>query len=73
MKKFVAVRIRKTSGIGCNYDKLMSNGLLPENTRVENKDVILGKVIPIKENRNIHKGRLKCRPKSEYRTTEEAY
>ena len=32
------------------YEKLDKNGLIPENTLVENLDIILGKVIPIKEN-----------------------
>ena len=65
----------KTSGMKfANYDKLMSNGLLPENTRVENKDVILGKVIPIKENRNDHTKVIKYQDHSRvYRTTEETY
>ena len=35
-----------------NYDKLNENGLIPENSLVENLDIILGKVIPIKENKN---------------------
>ena len=37
-----------------NYDKLGSNGVIPENTLVENNDIIIGKVVPIKENRNDH-------------------
>ena len=37
----------KTKGMKFgNYDKLNSSGIVPENTLVENKDVILGKVIP---------------------------
>ena len=44
--------ITKTKGMKFgNYNKLNSKGVIPENTLVENKDIILGKVIPIKENR----------------------
>ena len=32
----------------CNYDKLQENGFVEENTYVDNKDIIIGKVIPIK-------------------------
>ena len=35
-----------------NYDKLTPDGLMPKHTLVENMDVIMGKVIPIKEARN---------------------
>ena len=43
----------KTKGIKFgNYDKLDSQGFIPENTRVDNRDVIIAKIIPIKENRN---------------------
>ena len=34
--------------------KLNDNGVIPENTRLENGDIIIGKVVPIKENRNDH-------------------
>ena len=38
----------KTRGIKFgNYDKLNSYGIIPENTLVENRDIIIGKVIPI--------------------------
>ena len=43
----------KTRGIKFgNYDKLNSHGIIPENTLVENRDIIIGKVIPIKEHRS---------------------
>jgi DNA-directed RNA polymerase II subunit RPB2 len=35
-----------------NYSKLSSNGLVPENTPLTDKDIILGKVSPIKDARN---------------------
>tara|TARA_Y100000782_G_scaffold59184_1_gene65322 strand:+ start:10885 stop:14469 length:3585 start_codon:yes stop_codon:yes gene_type:complete len=57
-----------------NYKKLKSNGLIPENTLVENKDVIIGKVIPIKENKNDHTKVIKYQDQSRiYRTNEETY
>ena len=43
----------KTKGMNfANYDKLNNSGVVPENTFIENKDVIIGKVIPIRSNRN---------------------
>lgn len=35
-----------------NYDKLNEFGLIEENTKMGNNDIIMGKVVPIKENRN---------------------
>jgi DNA-directed RNA polymerase II subunit RPB2 len=43
----------KTRGIKFgNYDKVNNQGFIPENTLVEDRDVIIAKIIPIKENRN---------------------
>ena len=43
----------KTKGVKfANYDKLNEHGVVPENTLLENRDVIIGKIVPIKENRN---------------------
>ena len=43
----------KTKGMKFgNYDKLNHKGVIPENTLVENRDIIISKVVPIKENRN---------------------
>jgi DNA-directed RNA polymerase II subunit RPB2 len=43
----------KTRGIKFgNYNKLGSNGFVPENTLVEDRDIIIAKIVPIKENRN---------------------
>ena len=37
-----------------NYNKLNDKGVIPENTLVENGDIIIGKIVPIRENRNDH-------------------
>jgi len=65
----------KTKGMKFgNYDKLNSKGVIPENTLVENKDIILGKVTPIKENRNDHTKTIKYIDQSKlHRTSEECY
>ena len=34
----------------CNYDKLGEDGFVPKNTYVSDGDIIIGKVIPIKNN-----------------------
>lgn len=34
-----------------NYDKIGPNGLVPENTILENRDIIISKIAPIKSNR----------------------
>ena len=34
----------------CNYDKLDSDGFVPKNTHVDDGDIIIGKVIPMKNN-----------------------
>ena len=57
-----------------NYSKLNNKGVMPENTLIKNKDIILGKVIPIKENRNDHTKVIKYQDQSkDYRTNEECY
>ena len=65
----------KTKGIKFgNYEKLNSNGIIPENTLIENNDIIIGKVLPIKENRNDHTKIIKFTDESYcYRTNEECY
>ena len=67
--------ITKTKGMKFgNYNKLNSKGVIPENTLVENKDIILGKVIPIKENRNDHTKVIKYQDHSKaHRGHEECY
>ena len=65
----------KTRGMKfANYNKLSSNGLIPENTLVENKDIIIGKVVPIKEHKNDHTKLIKYQDQSKmYRTIEETF
>ena len=67
---------QKTKGMkmGANYNKVNSKGLIPENTLVENRDIIIAKVMPIKENRSDHTKTIKYEDKSKmYRTDEETY
>uniref|UniRef100_A0A6C0D2A2 DNA-directed RNA polymerase n=1 Tax=viral metagenome TaxID=1070528 RepID=A0A6C0D2A2_9ZZZZ len=65
----------KTKGIKFgNYDKLNGQGFIPENSLVENRDVIIAKIIPIKENRNDPTKTVKYEDQSKtFRTTEETY
>jgi DNA-directed RNA polymerase II subunit RPB2 len=65
----------KTKGIKLgNYNKLNANGFINENTLVENRDIIIAKIIPIKENRNNPTKTIKYEDQSKiYRTTEECY
>ena len=57
-----------------NYDKVNANGVIPENTLVENRDIIISKVLPIKEARNDHTKVIKYEDHSHiYRTREESY
>jgi DNA-directed RNA polymerase beta subunit len=65
----------KTKGIKFgNYNKLNPQGFIPENELVENRDVIIAKTIPIKENRNDPTKTIKYEDQSKtFRTTEETY
>ena len=65
----------KTKGMKYgNYDKVTNTGIIPENTLLENNDVIIAKVVPIKENRNDHTKVIKYEDLSRtYRTHEESY
>ena len=65
----------KTKGIKFgNYDKLNSDGFIPVNERVENRDVIIAKIVPIKENRNDPTKTIKYEDQSKtFRTTEDSY
>ena len=57
-----------------NYNKVNAEGLIPENTLVENRDIIISKKIPIKENRNDHTKVIKFEDQSKiYKTNEEVY
>jgi len=66
---------KKTKGMKFgNYDKINENGVIPENTLVENRDIIISKVLPIKEARNDHSRVIKYEDQSRiYRTNEETY
>jgi DNA-directed RNA polymerase II subunit RPB2 len=65
----------KTKGIKFgNYDKTNEQGFIPENNLVENRDIIIAKVIPIKENRNDPTKTIKYEDQSKtFRTTEQSY
>jgi len=65
----------KTKGIKFgNYGKLNEHGFIPENQLVENRDVIIAKTVPIKENRNDPTKTVKFEDQSKtFRTTEETY
>lgn len=65
----------KTKGMKMgNYNKVNSRGLIPENTLVENRDVIIAKVVPIKENRNDPTKVIKFEDQSRiYKTVEPTY
>jgi DNA-directed RNA polymerase beta subunit len=66
---------QKTKGIKYgNYEKLNSQGFIPENTKVENRDIIIAKIIPIKENRNDPTKTIKYEDQSKtFRTHEDTY
>ena len=65
----------KTKGIKfANYKKLNSQGVIPENSLVEDRDIIIAKVQPIKEARNDPTKITKFVDQSRlYRTNEETY
>jgi DNA-directed RNA polymerase beta subunit/intein/homing endonuclease len=65
----------KTKGMKFgNYNKVNSKGVVPENTLIENRDIIIAKVTPIKENRNDHTKMIKYEDGSkQYKTVEETF
>ena len=65
----------KTKGMKfANYNKVNNKGVIPENTLIENRDVIISKVTPIKENRNDHTKLIKYEDQSRiYKTDEETF
>ncbi len=65
----------KTKGIKYgNYDKIGEDGFMEENTLIKDRDVIISKVIHIKENRNDPTKVIKFEDQSKcYRTHEETY
>ena len=57
-----------------NYNKVNSSGVIPENVLLENRDVIIAKVQPIKENKNDHTKVIKYEDQSKiFRTNEDTY
>ena len=57
-----------------NYNKLNASGIIPQDSLVENKDVIIGKVIPIKANKCDQTKIIKYLDQSKiYRTKENSY
>lgn len=65
----------KTRGVKFgNYNKLNPSGFIPENELVENRDVIIAKIVPIKENRNDPTKTIKYDDQSKtFRTNEDTY
>jgi len=65
----------KTKGMKFgNYNKINNQGVIPENTLVENRDIIIAKVVTIKENKNDHTKLVKYDDCSKsFRTNEETY
>lgn len=57
-----------------NYSKVNTLGVIPENALVENRDIIISKIAPIKDARNDHTKPIKYEDQSRiYRTHEECY
>ena len=57
-----------------NYEKLNGQGLVEENTILEDKDIIMGKMISIKNNRNDNSKMIKYQDCSRtFKTNEECY
>jgi DNA-directed RNA polymerase II subunit RPB2 len=57
-----------------NYDKLNQQGIIPENTLIEDKDIIMGKIIAIKGHKNDNNKMIKYDDCSRsYKTNEECY
>ena len=57
-----------------NYEKINKNGVIDENELIEDKDIIIAKVVAIKENKNDNTKVIKYEDQSRsYRTDEECY
>ena len=65
----------KTKGMKFgNYSKLNNKGVIPENSLIENRDIIMSKIVPIRENRNDPTKTIKYEDQSRsYRVNEEMY
>ena len=67
-------RMKTKSMKFANYDKINDRGVMDENALVEDRDVIIAKAFPIKENRNDFTKVIKFEDDSRiYRTNEETY
>ena len=55
----------------CNYDKIGVDGLMTKNTLIENMDIIMGKVSPIKAVKNDPSVKIKFEDASKYHRTDE--
>ena len=66
---------QKTKGMKiANYNKINSKGVIDENTKIDNRDIIISKIVPIKENKNDHTKIIKFEDQSRlYKTTEDTY
>jgi DNA-directed RNA polymerase II subunit RPB2 len=66
---------KKTKGMKFgNYDKINAHGIIDENELVKDKDIIIAKIVPIKEKRNDYTTLIKYEDYSRlYRTDEEVY
>jgi len=57
-----------------NYDKINKNGVMDENELIEDKDIIISKVVVIKDNKNDNNKLVKYEDQSKsYRTNEDCY
>ena len=57
-----------------NYDKINKQGVIDENTLIEDKDIIIAKIVTIKDNKNDNTQLIKYEDQSRsYRTHEESY
>jgi DNA-directed RNA polymerase beta subunit len=65
----------KTRGIKFgNYDKLNEHGFVPENMLIEDRDILIAKIVPIKENRNDPTKLIKYEDQSHiFNTAEDTY
>jgi hypothetical protein len=54
-----------------DYSKIGADGLMPKNTLIENMDIIMGKVSPIKAARNDPAAKIKFEDASKYHRTDE--
>ena len=74
IRRYVVDQIsQKQKGIKfANYDKINEKGVINENTYIADRDVIISKIIPIKENKNDYTKVMKYEDDSKiYKTNDE--